>query len=311
MAKKTKLKLKGALQVLHSKKVQAAKVTKPGVSKPQLGPNFSKPNAPSNTTTNSEATNTKKHPPKRNIPFTAEDYILLIGEGNFSFANSLANLLQTGENIVATCFDSEETVHEKYPDAADEIQSFMEMDGQVLFGVDGTKLGKNKALKNRKFTRVVFNFPHVGAGIKDQDRNILENTRMLKAFFESAMNRLTVKQNEKTYTKEYYQNNVIPNVDGEILVTLKTGEPYSQWDIKGIAKVVGLKTKTSFEFLPEWYEGYSHRRTIGFEEGLSKTDNEELRKQGCRTYVFTKASASTSTATTKKPKKSGSDSDDD
>jgi 25S rRNA (uracil2634-N3)-methyltransferase len=34
------------------------------------------------------------------------------------------------------------------------------------------------------------------------------------------------------------------------------------------------------------YPGYTHRRTIGFEEGFSAADNQEIKKQGAKTYVF-------------------------
>lgn len=36
----------------------------------------------------------------------------------------------------------------------------------------------------------------------------------------------------------------------------------------------------SFAFHPTLYPGYSHRRTIGFKEGLSKGSNEEIEERG-------------------------------
>ncbi|KAI5292644.1 hypothetical protein KEM52_006172 [Ascosphaera acerosa] len=50
------------------------------------------------------------------IPFRKSDRILLVGEGDFSFARSL--IRHHGcERVLATCFDSEQTLHEKYPQA--------------------------------------------------------------------------------------------------------------------------------------------------------------------------------------------------
>lgn len=35
------------------------------------------------------------------------------------------------------------------------------------------------------------------------------------------------------------------------------------------------------------YPGYSHRRTLGFQDGVSPSANEEIAKKVCKTYVFT------------------------
>ena len=43
-----------------------------------------------------------------------------------------------------------------------------------------------KALRAGGFDRVVFNFPHAGAGIKDQKRNIETNQALLRGFFDGA-----------------------------------------------------------------------------------------------------------------------------
>jgi 25S rRNA (uracil2634-N3)-methyltransferase len=44
----------------------------------------------------------------------------------------------------------------------------------------------------------------------------------------------------------------------------------------------------SFEFVPAAYPGYSHRRTIGWREGKSFANNEEIlgRKGKARTWEF-------------------------
>lgn len=102
------------------------------------------------------------------IPFTPTDKILLIGEGNFSFAHalvidpplSLEHLPPS--NITATSYDSEEECYDKYPDAKSKVDVLLERGAEVLFGVDGTRLEKCNALKKRLFDRVVFNFPHAG-----------------------------------------------------------------------------------------------------------------------------------------------------
>lgn len=95
--------------------------------------------------------------------YNSKDKILLIGEGNFSFARSLCeNYLDEGaENLVATCFDSEKVLNEKYGDEAkDNIELVREYGGTVLFEVDGTDMPKE--VKKSRYTKIVFNFPHAG-----------------------------------------------------------------------------------------------------------------------------------------------------
>ena len=102
------------------------------------------------------------------IPFSPTDKILLIGEGNFSFARALVCSPPPSleflppSNIVATAYDSEDECCSKYPDAAEIIATIRERGVEVLFGVDATKLDRCAPLKGRKFDRIVWNFPHAG-----------------------------------------------------------------------------------------------------------------------------------------------------
>ena len=100
------------------------------------------------------------------IPFRTTDTILLVGEGNFSFAAALfkhpALEHLPSSNITATAYDTEEDCINKYPDAKENIDFLKERGAQVLFGVDATALEKCKSLKGKRFDRVVWNFPHAG-----------------------------------------------------------------------------------------------------------------------------------------------------
>lgn len=108
-------------------------------------------------------------PPRRiTIPFRASDKILLIGEGNFSFARALVQNPppQLGSlhpaNITATAYDTEGECYEKYPDAKEIVVDLKGKGVEVLFGVDGTRLERTPKLKGRRWDRVVWNFPHAG-----------------------------------------------------------------------------------------------------------------------------------------------------
>ena len=203
---------------------------------------------------------------------------LLVGEGNFSFARALVRLFQgNGENVLATAFDAEEVVKAKYEDACEILEECRDCDVTVRFGVDATKLQQTLKLPPRAaygggvrppFRRIVFNFPHVGKGIKDEHFNIVENQKLMAGFF----------------------RNALPLLDehGEIHVAVKLGKPYDLWNVRSVAHHATdgrLKLKTEFCFDAAWFPGYAHRRTIGFQEGFSKDANEEIEGRS-HTMVF-------------------------
>ncbi|KAF9192303.1 hypothetical protein BGZ50_008665 [Haplosporangium sp. Z 11] len=240
-------------------------------------------------------------------PYYGYDTILLVGEANFSFAKSLAlEILNRGDTITATTLDTFTNMMEKYQDAQDNVKELEDAGATVLFEVDATKLSKIKSFKGKRFSKIVFNFPHAGAGIKDQDRNVVSNQKLMRAFFESVAPFLT-------------DTDLGDKKPGEIHVTVKTGIPYDLWNIKKLATGTGmLGVKTSFPFKPEQYPGYEHRRTIGFKEGVSQGENVEILNKSPKTFVFVKTSAKeaamakeSETANLKKRKRAGEDVSED
>jgi 25S rRNA (uracil2634-N3)-methyltransferase len=113
----------------------------------------------------------------------------------------------------------------------------------------------------------------IGAGIKDQDRNIRVNQELLLAFFASAKSFLT--------SREYGDT-----VNGEIHVSLKSGEPYDSWQVRKLARTHSLECTRSMAFRTECYPGYTHRRTLGFKEGVSASGNEEIMDKNPRMLIF-------------------------
>jgi 25S rRNA (uracil2634-N3)-methyltransferase len=105
---------------------------------------------------------------KVTMPFRPTDQILLIGEGNFSFARALICNpppeleFLPARNVTATAYDTEDECYTKYPDARAIVSYLKKMGVEVLFGVDATKLEKVPALKGRRWNRIVWNFPHAG-----------------------------------------------------------------------------------------------------------------------------------------------------
>ncbi|KAI0305076.1 hypothetical protein BC826DRAFT_1089165 [Russula brevipes] len=228
-----------------------------------------------------------KNPRRSTIPFNALDNILLIGEGNFSFAVALllhppASLdYLPPANVVATAYDTEEECYTKYPDAEQNVRLLREKGAQT------------SALKGRVFDRVVWNFPHAGKGITDQDRNILSNQVLILGFLRSAARFLvrgpmpqlqpsgkgkhSPNDDEDEYSDEDHNEvvGISGRARGTVLITLRNVPPYTEWDVPKLAKnpppphsSTGLPNPQyilfrSFVFYRSDWRGYEHRMTKG------------------------------------------------
>lgn len=256
-------------------------------SRPQKS---TKPSSQNPTTQQSE----RKLPQKQQrptIPFEPEDRILLVGEGDFSFSKSIVSHHGCCD-VTATCLDTQAELFEKYEPQAEEHITYLKDEGQtILYGLDATKLNATKALKGRRFERIIFNFPHVGGKSKDVNRQVRFNQELLVKFFESAKNLL------------------VPS-EGTIIVTLFEGEPYSLWNVRDLARHSGLEVVKSFRFAGEAYLGYAHSRTLGNIEGGGGWKGED---REARSFVFRlKGEAPSMSEGGKwKRKKGNEDSDDD
>ncbi|KAF1346638.1 hypothetical protein BDV97DRAFT_299924 [Delphinella strobiligena] len=196
------------------------------------------------------------------IPFTVHDHILLLGDGDLSFARSIVSHHGCAD-VVATTFDSLESLLEKYPQAKENI-AYLEEEGQrIMHGVDATKLTQKELRRGQRFERVVFNFPHVGGRSRDVNRQVRYNQEMLVSFFKAATPLLAS--------------------DGTIIVTLFEGEPYTLWNIRDLARHSGLEVQRSFRFQAAAYPGYSHARTLGNIEGGGGWKGED---REARSYIF-------------------------
>lgn len=227
--------------------------------------------------------------------------------------------------MLATTLDSQQMTEEKYPDVK-EIVAELETAGiPVLFQVDATDLQTTLLRRYFRpssadttktglsshplwssacrtgncpaFDVIVFNFPHCGRGITDQDRNIRANQELLLGFMQSASRLLASGSNG--------------GIGGQLHITLKQGEPYDSWKVKALARRVGLQCMQSFAFYPHLYDGYAHRRTLGFQPGLSRAGNEELAGKPLRTFVFSLPSSTFGGSGGGKRKRSKANNDSD
>ncbi|KAK1229790.1 hypothetical protein PQX77_007138 [Marasmius sp. AFHP31] len=272
------------------------------------------------------------------IPFRPTDTILLIGEGNFSFARALVSCQATSSttpsspstskeadehpslavlaqlppnNITATAYDSEDDCYAKYPDAREIVLELRSKGVEVVFGVDAGKLealaknkGKGKGKELKKWDKVVWNFPHAGKGITDQDRNILSNQLLILSFLRSAAKILKdgpvpdvtsstgkkrKRKDDKVEDEEESEEEDIRELSsagprGTVLITLRNVAPYTLWDVPKLAKNPPPPKQgstppnpkytllRSFAFYRALWKGYEHRMTKGERaQGIGKT----------------------------------------
>ncbi|KAG7402184.1 E3 ubiquitin-protein ligase bre1 [Phytophthora boehmeriae] len=193
--------------------------------------------------------------------YAAQDDVLVLGDGDFSFSRGLAKHRGSGRGLLATSFDSESQVRNKYSNAEECINAVRSAHGLVLHDVDATKLlalprqvktGTGFHAMPDFFQYIVFNFPHSG------QQRVHVNRALLMDFFESARDRL--------------------KAHGEVHVTLKTRPPYSNWFIEDQAKAAGFVLKERRKFNIRLFPGYHHRTT----DPQAKKFEPDL----CVTYVF-------------------------
>lgn len=246
-------------------------------------------------------------------------HILVIGDGDLSFSAALSESLGPEAGIVCTTLDSREALERKYGPGLIAANLARLKDATIIHGVDGTKLTLSKQLARHAYSRVVFNYPHTGAGIKDRDRNIRAQQEMLRGFLgaactllerqprirgpltRSALSRsidapLIGKRRRQTGkddddasdidVDEEDEVKVMRPLEPEIHITLRTGDPYDAWNVKGLgASISGLRAAESFRFEPAKYPGYRHVKTMGEAEEAAG-DEEDFLMKPAKTFVF-------------------------
>ncbi|CAK9066552.1 unnamed protein product [Durusdinium trenchii] len=159
------------------------------------------------------------------LAFTRNQTVLLIGEGDFSFAAA---------SVAMGCLDPSNTLATSVepPRCTKHLEYLYAKGMECRTDVDATSLTFTES-----YDVVVFNFPHTG------EPSIEANVTLLKRFFRSAVDLL------------------LPG--GIVAVSLKQTWPYSEWNLEGCAAMAGLQKGAAYLFPAETLlrHGYTHTTT--------------------------------------------------
>ena len=195
--------------------------------------------------------------------FTEQQRILLVGEGDFSFAMALASR-RGSRNLVATSFDSLHTVREKYPNSTATVRTLREAGVEVFGGVDCTRLGDHLEVvapegKKLLWDRIAFNFPHVGGGT---EADIDCNQKLLTGFFEAC-------------------KPLLHPARGHAVVTLRDTSFYRGWNINKLAQDAGLHLHGTIPFDTDMFATYTPVRTNPAVREAPTADDGICHSYGC------------------------------
>ncbi|XP_059444414.1 pentatricopeptide repeat-containing protein At1g64100-like [Corylus avellana] len=187
--------------------------------------------------------------------------ILLVGEGNFSFAVCLAKTFGTAENMIATSFDSKELLTKAYTNANTNLKELKKRRCTVLHHVDAHTMHRHPHLRSKLFDRIVFNFPHAGFIWPECWKPQIElHRKLVRGFLSNANHMLTE--------------------NGEVHITHKTTHPFSKWEIVELAEEIGLCLVEKVPFARWYYPGYVNKRGSGAEI------NQTFHLGECSTFKF-------------------------
>jgi 25S rRNA (uracil2634-N3)-methyltransferase len=180
---------------------------------------------------------------------------LFVGEGNLSFALSIATLPDViSSNMIVTAYEEGKDI----PDQSKENVELLRKLGVVVqFGVDATHL---EQYRNIKFKTIIFQFPHTGSREPLYGHN--PNFVLIRRFLKSA--------------KEYLEQ------DGQIIISTVDNPHYrGAFRLEEAAKETGYNRPDIFDFDPEQFAGYSHINTNDDDSAIQKHDK-------FSTWIFTK-----------------------
>ncbi|NP_001144699.1 uncharacterized protein LOC100277735 isoform 1 [Zea mays] len=176
--------------------------------------------------------------------YSSTQSILLVGDGDFSFSLALATGFGSGANLVATSLDTYEALGNKFCRAKSNITALKSLGATVLHGIDVKTMKLQIDLKNRRFDRIIYNFPHSGFKGKEHEVHMINShKKLVREFF----------CNARRLLRPY----------GEIHVSHKRGKWYEKWGLKHLAAEFSLVLVEKVSFQKADYPGYHQKKGAG------------------------------------------------
>jgi hypothetical protein len=122
------------------------------------------------------------------LGYTSGMRVLTIGDGDFSFSLAIARI-STGKGLVATSYESRETLREVYPGIQETLSELESLGAKIHFNVDATNIQATVASATTvKFDRIVWNFPcgAVSKGRDGQNEEMELNKSLVRRFVDNA-----------------------------------------------------------------------------------------------------------------------------
>ncbi|NXF09778.1 FDXA1 protein, partial [Smithornis capensis] len=190
--------------------------------------------------------------------------VLLLGEGNFSFAASLCGA--AGTHVVATCYESEEDATRR-GGAARSIRRLRDCGAEVVFSVDCTKLKDYFSPEKREFDCIYFNFPHCG-----RKAGVVKNRELLAHFFHSCA---------EVLAEEGEVHVALCNGQGGTPADQPRREWHNSWQIVAVAAGAGFILSDVHPFNAETIHGY---KCTGY-----RSQDKSFHVEGALNHIFTRS----------------------
>ena len=190
--------------------------------------------------------------PRTLDPLPTKPMVLTVGDGDLSFSAAVASWLG-GDCVVATTFESRESVLASYPDTAPRIlDALRRANATILHGVDASDLATTlvpKLHRTTQFDFIVFNFPCIAVrsapGLDAQNAERDANMELLERFGEGASALLA------------------PHSHARVLVSHKTKAAFGTWDVPTHLCASGSLTPLGAVVFDRCcYPGYTNRKAL-------------------------------------------------